>query len=192
MIHKKTTKELKAERTAPEELTKQRTPISIIIDNVRSLDNVGLLFRLSELARVDHLYLTGYTGYPKGENDTRPERISARHDYRIRKTAVYAVPLEPWSYHEDPVALVRKLKKEDKKIIALEQTKQSIPYHKATYKFPLVLIVGHEREGVRPELLALADTIIDIPILGSGNSHNVATATSIVLYKTLEALRSLP
>ena len=92
------------------------------------------------------------------------------------------------NHHEDPVVLVKKLKAEGKKIIALEQTKQSIPYYKATYKLPLVLIVGHEREGVRPELLDLADTIIDIPILGSGNSHNVAVATGIVVYHMLSIL----
>lgn len=191
MIHKKTTKELKNERPTPEELTKTpRTPISVLVDNVRSLDNVGLIFRLSELARLDHLYLTGYTGYPAKEADTRPSRISSRHDQRIRKTAVYAVPHQPWSYHEDPVALVKKLKQDGQKIVALEQTKQSVPYHKTDYQLPLTLIVGHEREGVRPELLELADTIIDIPILGAGNSHNVATATGIVIYHALSELDS--
>lgn len=191
MIHKKTTKELKNERPTPEELTKTpRTPISVLVDNVRSLDNVGLIFRLVELARLEHLYLTGYTGYPSQEGDTRPERISHRHDYRIRKTAVYAVPHQPWSYHEDSVTLVKKLKTAGQQIIALEQTKQSTPYHQTDYQLPLVLIVGHEREGIRPELLALADKLVDIPILGHGNSHNVALATGIVVYHMLYGVNS--
>ena len=158
-------------------------------DNIRSLDNVGLLFRLCELARVERLYLTGYTGYPYREGDTRPQRISLRHDHRITKTAVYAVPYQPWEYVEDPIPLVKNMKKQSVNVIALEQTEQSISYHKvpvAGYSLPLTVILGHERQGISQELLELADTFVDIPILGLGNSHNVAIAAGIVLYHILE------
>lgn len=189
MPRKKTTSDLVSERPKPEELAKlPRTPITVIADNIRSLDNVGLLFRLCELTRVEKLYLTGYTGYPKREEETRSKDIAERHQRRIEKTAVYALPHQPWEYVEDPIPLVQKLKDNGSQIIALEQTDKSIPYHRITnYSLPIALLLGHEREGIRQELLSLADTVIEIPILGLGNSHNVATACGIVLYKILES-----
>lgn len=185
-VKKKTTSELVQERPAPDRLrAMSRLPISVVVDNVRSLDNVGLIFRLCELVRVDRLYLTGYTGHPRTPDDDREEGIIARHTNRIVKTAVYAVPYQPWVYVEDPVPLVASLKEQGAHIVALEQTEQSVPYHETQYELPLVLIVGHERLGVRQELLDFADQLIEIPILGLGNSHNVATATGIVLYHIL-------
>lgn len=187
MGRKKTTAELVSERPSPEELAGlPRTPISVVVDNVRSLDNVGLIFRLCETARVERLYLTGYTGYPAVEKDTRPRAVIDRHQRRIEKTAVYALPHQPWEYVEDAVTLVSDLKAKGAHVVALEQTESSIPYHQADYTLPMVLVVGHERRGVRDELLALANEVVEIPILGLGNSHNVATATGIVLYRALE------
>jgi tRNA G18 (ribose-2'-O)-methylase SpoU len=98
---------------------------------------------------------------------------------------VYALPHQPWEYIEDPVPLVAHLKEQGSMIVALEQTKESVPYFEATYRLPLTLIIGHEREGIRQDLLDLADVLVEIPILGLGNSHNVAIATSIVLYHIL-------
>jgi 23S rRNA (guanosine2251-2'-O)-methyltransferase len=190
MIQKKTTKHLVQERPSPEQLMKlSRTPILVVADNVRSLDNVGLLFRLCELARVEKLYLTGYTGYPRQAKDRRPEAVILRHNNRIAKTAVYAVDHQPWEYVADPVPLVQGFKQAGKQVLALEQTDQSVPYLKVPvtdYQLPVTLILGHERQGVRQELLELADIIVDIPILGLGNSHNVAVATGIILYHILE------
>lgn len=187
---KKTTQELVKERPSPEEMyALPRLPITVVVDNVRSLDNVGLLFRLCELARVDRLYLTGYTGHPRTPGDDREEGLIARHEHRIFKTAVYAVPFQPWAYVEDPLPLVQQLKEDGNHIIVLEQTTKSIPYHRVSitnYQLPITLVVGHEREGVRQELVDLADIQIEIPILGIGNSHNVSHATAIVLYHILE------
>ena len=188
MVHKKTTAELVQERPQAEELNRlPRLPLNVVVDNVRSLDNVGLIFRLCELARINKLYLTGYTGHPRlPYGDEREEGLIARHESRIFKTAVYAVPFQPWEYVLDPVPLVQGLKKQGHTIVALEQTNQSISYCEALYQLPLTLIVGHERLGVRQDLLSLADLHIEIPILGLGNSHNVATATAITLYHILE------
>ncbi|MEX1112677.1 MAG: TrmH family RNA methyltransferase [Candidatus Andersenbacteria bacterium] len=190
MVTKKTTQDLVGERPTPETLSSmERTPISIIMDNVRSLDNVGLLFRLCETARLKKLYLTGYTGHPRIDNDERPKALIARHEHRIAKTAVYALPYQPWEYIEDPLPLTQQLKSEGNAIVSLEQTSGSVPYHHLDakqYTLPLVIIVGHERQGVRQELLDLSDHVVEIPILGLGNSHNVALSTSIVLYHLLE------
>ncbi len=186
MVYKKTTQELVKERPSPLLLRQlARTPVNLVVDNVRSLDNVGLLFRLCELARVNHIYVTGYTGYPKLLHDTRPKALIDRHQRRIAKTAVYALSHQPWDYVEDPVPLVAHLKEQGSMIVALEQTQESVAYHQAEYHLPLTLIIGHERQGIRQELLDLADILVEIPILGLGNSHNVAIATSIVLYHIL-------
>lgn len=163
-----------------------RTPIIVIADNIRSLDNVGLLFRLCELARVEMLVLVGYTGYPEALSDTRPKNIIKRHTSRIIKTAVYSLPYQPWIHEENPIDFITSKKEAGYSVLALEQTTTSIPYFKATYTLPTILIVGHERFGVQKELLELADAIIEIPILGIGNSHNVATATGIILSSILE------
>lgn len=195
MMRKKTTQELVNERPTPEELAMlPRTPISVVVDNVRSLDNVGLLFRLCEVARIEKLYLTGYTGHPQWENDPRPKDLIARHMRRIEKTAVYALPHQPWEYHENPLPLVEDLKQQGNTIIALEQTSSSIPYHQVpitNYKLPITIVVGHERQGVRQELVDLADQVVEIPILGLGNSHNVAISTAIVLYHILETTKQI-
>ncbi len=184
---KKTTAELVQERPSPEQIYNlPRLPITLVVDNVRSLDNVGLIFRLSELARIERLYLTGYTGHPRREDDPREEGIISRHEHRIFKTAVYAVPFQPWTYVEDPVPLVKQLKQAGNFVVAVEQTQTSIPYQQARYQLPLTIIVGHEREGVRQALVDLADVQIEIPILGIGNSHNVSHAAAIVLYHILE------
>lgn len=195
MIKKKSTAELVNERPTPADLaTMPRTPISIVVDNVRSLDNVGLIFRLCETARIGKLYLTGYTGHPKIENDDRPQWMIERHEHRITKTAVYAVPHQPWEYHEDAVSLVKELKNQGHTIYSLEQTDRSVPYHRlldADYKLPATLIVGHERQGVRQELLDISDHILELPILGLGNSHNVATATGILIYHLLDKTKQI-
>lgn len=186
---KKTTEELVQERPSPEELLSlPRTSITVVVDNVRSLDNVGMIFRLCELARIEHLYLAGFTGHPRRPDDDREEGLIARQEHRIFKTAVYAVPFQPWSYIEDPQPLVESLKKQGSQIVVVEQTANSVPYHRVQYKQPLTIVVGHERQGVRQEVVDLADVVIEIPILGIGNSHNVATATGIVLYHAIEKL----
>ncbi len=192
-MQKKTTIELVSERPTPEKLSSlPRTQVTVIADNIRSLDNVGLLFRLCELARAELLVLSGYTGYPRKDGDIRPEAVISRHDNRIRKTAVYAVPYQPWEYQESSVKFIKDKKTEGYQVLALEQTTSSIPYTQAKYQLPTILIAGHERLGISEELLALADTLIEIPILGIGNSHNVAMATGIVLSRILEITGQYP
>ena len=187
MIQKKTTQELVQERPTPDALASlPRTPIIVVADNIRSLDNVGLLFRLCELARVEMLVLGGYTGYPESPNDIRPKQIIKRHTDRITKTAVYSLPYQPWVHEENPVQYIKAKKNTGYSVLALEQTQSSKPYFNTEYILPTILIVGHERFGIQKELLELADAMIEIPILGIGNSHNVATATGIILSNILE------
>ena len=172
----------------------ERTDINVLIDNVRSLDTVGLRCRLAELALVNRLYLAGYPGPPRPPGDEREEGLIARHEHRIFKTAVYAVPFQPWTYIEDPVPVVSELKAEGHTVVVLEQTDKSVQYHKvpdADYSLPLTIIAGHERTGVRQELIDQATHVVEIPVRGHGNSHNVSHAVAIVLYHILAATQHI-
>jgi tRNA G18 (ribose-2'-O)-methylase SpoU len=97
-----------------------------------------------------------------------------------------AVPFVPWEYHEDAVALVRRLKQDGKQIVAVEQAHGSVSYaSEGVYRQPLCLVLGHERAGVTPPVLALADLCVEIPVYGMANSLNVAMSLSIVGFEIL-------
>lgn len=182
-MRKKTTAELvEAKPDADAFAALPKLPVTVVVDNIRSLDNVGLLFRLSDGFRIEKLVLCGITGYPAGmADDERPVHIIERHDRRIKKTAIHTIPFVPWEYRERAADVVRERKEQGDAIVVLEQTDGSMPYGDAPYRFPLTLVIGHERLGVDDGILALADAVVDIPMEGMGNSHNVAVATAIVL-----------
>lgn len=140
----------------------------LIAQNIRSLWNVGSLFRSADAFGVTHVYLTGYTGCPP-----RME---------ISKTALGAEEWIPWSYQKDPLTVIAALKKEKYQIVALEKTEKSIPIETFTSDRPLALILGHEVLGVSDELLESADTVVHIPMVGKKESLNVSTAAGIALF----------
>lgn len=177
-----TTEELVASKLPLEEFKKlPKTPITVVVDGIRSLDNVGLIFRICDGFHVRKLYLCGITGYPQIANDERPPHTIERQDRRIKKTAIKNVDYVDWEYKLDVEAVVTAQKEAGDKIVVLEQTDTSTDYQKTDYQFPLTLVVGHERTGVSDAILKLADNIIEIPMHGMGNSHNVAVSTAIVL-----------
>ncbi len=182
-MRKKSTAELVAEKPAPEEFGKvSRFPVTLVADGIRSLDNVGLLFRLADAFLAERLILCGITGYPsQGMNDKRPPHIVEKQDRRIEKTAIKTVPLVPWEYRESAGDALRGLKEKGYRVYALEQTDKSVSYLDCDFEYPAALVVGHEREGVGGETLALADKVLEIPMYGMGNSHNVAVAAALVL-----------
>lgn len=182
-MRKRTTEELVAEKPSLEAFAAlPKFPVTIVVDGIRSLDNVGLLFRLSDAFRVQKLILCGITGYPAGSSaEDRPAHIIERHDRRIKKTAIQTIPFVDWEYRADVLGAVREQKDRGNMIVVLEQTDESQPYADVSYRFPLTLVVGHERTGVSDDVLALADAVVEIPMHGIGNSHNVAIATTITL-----------
>lgn len=156
--------------------------IIILLNNIRSLLNVGAIFRTADAVGVEKILLTGTTGHPPRNE--------------ISKTALGAENTVPWEYFFDPVEAIKSIKSShtDKRpltptlIIALEQTARSqniFDWHIPDgFKENLILIVGHEREGVEQKLLDLTDVHLEIPIYGqSAKSLNVATATGIALYE---------
>jgi 23S rRNA (guanosine2251-2'-O)-methyltransferase len=155
--------------------------VTVICDNIRSLYNVGAIFRTSDgVGIVKKIYLTGMTGYPK-QNDPLWHQTK-----KIAKTALGSEKNIPWSHKKDSIELVRLLKEKKNYIYVLENKLPNIKtylYHKVKYKFPLVLILGHEVRGVKPEIINLADKIISIPMRGKKESLNVEAAYAIAIYE---------
>ncbi|MBN1419768.1 MAG: TrmH family RNA methyltransferase [Planctomycetes bacterium] len=152
-----------------------RPPLGIyaICDNIRSLYNVGSIFRTADGAGVRMLYLCGMTGHPP-----RPE---------ISKTALGAEMYVPWEYHPDPSVPIAILKRQGVPILVLEHTTESVPYDAPPPRPPVAIVVGHEVDGVSPAVTALADGAIEIPMRGRKESLNVAVAFGIVAYAIARA-----
>jgi len=145
----------------------------VICDSIRSLHNVGSVFRTADGAGIDKIYLCGITGHP---DVPKAER-------KISKVALGAQDFIEWEYVKQSWRLVDKLKKEGYQIVSLEQTPKSISYTKFKPKFPLALIIGNEGKGVKKSLLKRSDRIIDIPMRGQKESLNVSVALGIAAYR---------
>jgi 23S rRNA (guanosine2251-2'-O)-methyltransferase len=182
-----TTQELIARKPDPASFAKlARAPISVVLDDVRSLANVGLIFRVCDALRVERLYLCGITGHPASADDPRPRHVQDRAEREIIKTAVMAVPFVPWEYHASAVELLGRLRANGCQLVAVEQAHSSVEYTTAgIYRPPLALIFGHERAGVTTAALQLADVGVEVPVFGMANSLNVAMACSVVGYEIL-------
>ena len=141
----------------------------VILENIRSLHNVGAIFRTADGAGWDKVYLTGYTGCP-------PDR-------RIEKVSLGAEEFIEWEHAESVVELCKNLKKEGVHVVALEQTDRSTDLFKTVIQEQdIALVLGNEVEGVTPELLELCDQHVEIPMHGQKSSLNVSVAAGIALY----------
>jgi 23S rRNA (guanosine2251-2'-O)-methyltransferase len=152
-----------------------RLPVWGMLDNIRSLYNVGSMFRTADAAGVRHLYLCGYTSEP-----TKRE---------IHKTALGAVETVPWSHHRDPMEAIRHAKSQGIRICVLEQTTSSRPVFSLTPDdFPLCIVVGNELTGVSPQIIAEADLAVDIPMLGMKHSLNAAVAFGVAMFECVRLI----
>ena len=140
----------------------------VLAHNIRSMHNIGSIFRTSDGAGVSKIYLTGYCACPPRKE--------------ITKTALGAEDFVDWEFYKDPIRLVKKLKKEGVQIIALERTGGGKDIFKIKPKSPCCLIVGNEIEGVPGELLDLCDKTVEIPMRGIKESLNVSVAFGIGIY----------
>ncbi len=145
--------------------------VVLIIDNVRSLYNVGAMFRVATGLGVEKIYLTGISPIPPRKE--------------IHKTALGAENRIAWQYAEDIVELINNLKLNHYLIIALEQTSKSKPLGSLKTQENVALIVGHETDGVSKLALDQADLHLEIPMYHQTSSLNVATATAIALWHIL-------
>jgi len=144
-------------------------PFYVICDNIRSLENIGSIFRTADALGINKIFLCGICGKPPHQ--------------KISKSALGAESWIGWEYHKLAWKLVEKLKKEKVFVVALEQAKNSTLYTKFKPKFPLALVVGNEIKGVSPSILKRADKIISLPMFGKKESLNVAVAFSIAAYE---------
>ncbi|HAP34587.1 MAG TPA: RNA methyltransferase [Bacteroidetes bacterium] len=169
--------EISRNRTKIEEISSiQRNPIFALADNIRSLYNVGSIFRSSDGALLNKLFLTGFTPFPPRKE--------------IDKTALSSTNTVPWEYYKNPLDAVFQLKEKKIKVCVLELTNKSVPHYDLTKQdFPLCLVVGNEITGVSKEIIEQADMAIEIPMYGNKQSLNVAVAYGIVLYDCLRILR---
>lgn len=151
--------------------TRLKKEVYVLLNNIRSLHNVGSIFRTSDGAGVKKLFLCGQTGYPP-----RPD---------ITKTAIGAEEVVPWEYWIDVKDCIQKLLKNKKSVqlVALEQNKKSVDYRKFKPKYPICLVVGNEIDGVEQGILDLCDTTIEIPMRGKKQSLNVSVAFGVAIYK---------
>ena len=148
--------------------TSTRLRFCAVLNNIRSLYNVGSIFRTADGAGIEKLWLCGITGHP-------PDKM-------IAKTALGAEKVVAWEHTTSALAVIRDLKKQGYQIVLLEQAKHSIPYQDFVPKAPVCLVVGNEISGVAEELLSLCDHAIEIEMRGSKNSLNVAVAFGIAAY----------
>ena len=149
----------------------------LILHNIRSVYNVGAIFRTADTAGVTKIYLTGYTPSPID----RFGRV--RKD--VMKTALGAEKAVPWTYESEVHKVIKSLKSEDYKIIALEQAENSVDYKDFKPAEKTVLIIGEERYGITKDILNQCDSIIEIPMKGQKESLNVSVATGIALFRIL-------
>lgn len=151
-----------------EKMREPRIPVHVILDDIRSLHNVGSIFRTCDGVGIKKLWLCGITGFPPNN--------------QIHKTALGAEDQVDWEYVENIESLIKRLKTEGFEIVALEQTQASIFHTKYIPQFPVALVVGNEVEGVNQSVADGCDQSIEIEMAGLKNSLNVSVAFGIVAY----------
>ena len=153
-----------------------KTPIIVVLDNIRSLNNVGAVFRTSDAFLIEKIYLCGITATP-------PHR-------EIHKTALGATESVDWEYKENTLALVNELKVQGVVVAAIEQAENSVMLDEfsldATKKIAIVL--GNEVKGVQQEVVSAADYCIEIPQKGTKHSLNISVSCGVVLWDLFQKI----
>tara|TARA_R110002073_G_scaffold56835_1_gene144293 strand:+ start:3342 stop:3869 length:528 start_codon:yes stop_codon:yes gene_type:complete len=150
-----------------------KTPIIVILDNIRSLNNIGSVFRTSDAFLVEKIYLCGITAKPPHKD--------------IHKTALGSTETVDWEYVNDTLALVEKLKAQNIKIISIEQAENATmlnefqPEADTTY----AIVFGNEVKGVQQEVVTASDVVIEIPQYGTKHSLNISVSASVVIWDML-------
>ncbi len=154
-----------------------KKPLVIVLDNIRSLNNIGSVFRTADAFLVEKIYLCGITATP-------PHR-------EIHKTALGATESVAWEYAENTIDCVTKLKTEGYQILSVEQAEGSVMLQNfqpdfSSHKY--VLVFGNEVEGVADEVIAVSDYCIEIPQYGTKHSLNISVSVGIVVWELFRKL----
>ena len=149
----------------------EKTPIIIVLDNIRSLNNIGSVFRTADAFLIEAVYLCGITAQP-------PHR-------EIQKTALGATESVNWKYFESTTEALKELKSENYKIGAIEQAENSIMLNEfqISKTEKLAVIFGNEVKGVEQEAINLSDAVIEIPQYGTKHSLNISVSAGIVIWE---------
>jgi tRNA G18 (ribose-2'-O)-methylase SpoU len=154
-----------------------KLPLCIVLDNIRSLHNVGAAFRTADAFRIEKIYLTGITGTP-------PHR-------EIHKTALGATESVDWQYYEHPAEAVKRLKDEGYTILIVEQTTESIPLQnfQPSPGAKYCPVFGNEVNGVSDDVITHGDTALEIPQSGTKHSLNISICLGIVVWEIFRKLK---
>ncbi len=167
------------ERKSIDEFRKaQKTPLIIVLDNVRSLNNIGSIFRTADAFLVKKILLCGITAQP-------PHRD-------ITKTALGATQTVAWEHYQNIEEAIQKLKGDGVNILAIEQAENSVALDVFDLKKgeTYAVIFGNEVNGVQQEIVSMADTVIEIPQLGSKHSLNIAVSAGVVVWDLFVKMNS--
>ena len=148
----------------------KKTPIIIILDNIRSLNNIGSVFRTSDAFLIEKIYLCGITATPPHKD--------------IHKTALGSTETVAWEYVEDTVTLVEKLKAENIKIISIEQAENATMLNDFSAKqhTTYALVFGNEVKGVSQNVVSASDLVVEIPQYGTKHSLNISVSCGVVVW----------
>lgn len=154
----------------------EKTPIIVILDDIRSLHNIGSVFRTADAFLIEKIYLCGITAVPPNKE--------------IHKTALGATETVTWEYAKDVLEVIQKLKEDNIKIFSVEQTENSIMLNdfQVSTNAKYALIFGNEVKGVQQEAINLSDGVIEIPQLGSKHSLNISVSAGIVIWDLFQKL----
>ncbi len=148
----------------------KKTPLIIVLDNIRSLHNIGSVFRTADAFRIQKIFLCGITATPPHKD--------------IRKTALGATESVAWTYREDTLSLVEELKAMDILTVAVEQAEGSVPLHTFTADTTktVAFVFGNEVKGVSQKVVSTCDTVLEIPQFGTKHSLNIAVSAGMVIW----------
>ncbi len=148
-----------------------KSPFIVVLDNIRSLNNIGSVFRSSDAFLVEAIYLCGITAQPPHKD--------------IHKTALGATESVNWKYFENTLSAIEELKSDGYKIVSIEQADNSIFLQdfKIQVKEKYALVMGHEVKGVAQEVINASDYVLEIPQYGTKHSFNISVTTGMVLWE---------
>ncbi|MBD3391698.1 MAG: TrmH family RNA methyltransferase [Chitinivibrionales bacterium] len=155
-----------------------KTPLYVVLDNLRSAFNVGSIFRLCDALRVRELILCGYTAHPP--------------HVKLEKTSLGTTGYVPWRHVDSTADAVSGLRERGIPVWAAETTSRSLTYDTVVYPLPVALVFGNEITGVGREILDVCDELVEIPMQGFKNSINVAAAAAVMGYRVLSQIQKEP
>ncbi len=156
--------------------------IVVVAHNIRSTHNVGSILRTCDGFGVNKVYFTGYTPYPKSDNDDRLPYLAEKINSQIHKTALGAEKSVKWQKAEIS-EIIKVLRDTGFAILGLEQQPESIPLNEYDSPVKVALILGEEVDGIPENITNLCDEFVEITMVGSKESFNVSVATGIALYQ---------